>query len=163
MKIQPTMKEETLHTQIALGSITVLVVLCWMLVFMITESALADNNFRSLHRDPGRDTLGIIVYLVPFYALMPIYVYWARHLRFRLFRWIAVVMAGLGVIFWVLHHLSHWQFGQRPTFSSHVVDLTLHAVGLWVFVKSIKWARLPLPVRETSEASVANSVALQQS
>ena len=63
-----TLQEESLCTQIALGSITVLLVLCWMLAFMITKSALADNTFRALHQNPELEELSTIVYIVPFYA-----------------------------------------------------------------------------------------------
>jgi hypothetical protein len=163
MKSEPTMREESLRIQIALGSITMLLVLGWMFTFMIAESALMNNNFRALHRDPGLDGLRYIIYIVPFYALLPLYVYSIRNLKLRLFRWLEVAAAGLGFVFWILHHLSHWSFGQRPSFSSHVVDLTLHAVGLWLLVNSIKWARLPLAEREVEQASVARRVALQQS
>lgn len=158
-----TLQEERLRTQIALGSITVLLVLCWMLAFMITESALSDNSFRALQRDPGLNGLSMIVYIVPYYALMPIYVYCVRGFRSRIFRWIAVGMAGLGIVFWLLHHLSHWQFGQRPTFSSHVVDLSLHVVGLWVLISSIRWAKLPVAVRDINSVSTVNKPALQES
>lgn len=159
MRIEPTMREETLRTQIAIGSITNLLILCMMFAFMITGSALADNGFRALHRDPGIRGLNMLVYMVPYYALMPIYVYWVSGLRLRFLRWVAVANAGLGFVFWILHHLSHWHFGERPDFGSHVMDLTLHAVGLWVLVQSITWAKLPLSVSVVDRVPVANNAA----
>lgn len=159
MKHAPTIREESLRTQIALAAITALLTLCWMLVFMITESALADNGFHALHGDPGR--VSSIIFIVPLYALIPVYVYLVGNLRPRVFRWILVALAGLAFVFWILHHLSHWQFGQRPTFGSHIVDLTLHVVGLWMLVNSIKWAKLPPPAREIDRASVAHEMALR--
>lgn len=163
MKSQPANKEESLRIQIALGSITVLLIANWLLAFMIVESALADNGFRALHRDPGLAGLNFITYIVPYYALIPVYVYLVRDFRLRAFRWVAVAMSGLGFVFWILHHLSHWRFGQRPTFTSHVVELTLHTVGLWLLVSSIRWAKLLLPARDLERVSVAGHAALQES
>lgn len=145
MKSEPTAREESLCTQIAVASVTALVILCWMLVFMIVQSALENNSFRLLQRDPGANGLPMLVYIVPFYSLLPVYVYAVRRLRTRAFRWVVVALAGIAIVFWLLHHLSHWQFGERPTFSSHVVDLTLHAVGIWLLVSAIKWAKSPVP------------------
>jgi hypothetical protein len=166
MKNEPIMREESLRIQIALGAITALMILCMMLAFMITQSALADNQFEALHRDPGLFGIRMLVYVVPYYALIPVYVYCIGTFRLQVFRWIIVAIAGLGLVFWILHHLSHWRLGSRPDFNSHVMDLTLHVVGLWLLVSSIRWAKLPklpLPVRDQDDASVANNIALQES
>jgi hypothetical protein len=150
---EPRMREESLRAQISLGWITNLLVGCVMLTFMIIESVLADNDFRDLRIDPGVEgAKGSLVYLLAFYALMPVYVNLVNGIRSRIFRWIAVACAALGFVFFLLHHLSHWYFGARPDFTSHVLDLTLHTVGLWVLVNSVKWAKLPAAVRDTDKA-----------
>ncbi len=159
------MKEESLRIQIALGAITALLVLCMMLAFMITQSALAGNDFQALQRDPGTRGIRMLVYMVPYYALIPVYVYCFGAFKLRVFRWFMVAVAVLGLVFWLLHHLSHWWFGSRPDFNSHVMDLTLHIVGLWLLVSAIRWAkfpRLPLPLREKGDSSVVNDIALQE-
>jgi hypothetical protein len=134
--------EEGLRSQIALGWAMMLLVVIIMFLFATIESILMDNNFATLRMDPG-DSLKWLVYLIGFYALMPVYVNVVHGLKTRLFRWAAVVVAVLGFLFFLLHHLSHWQIGQRPDLSSHVLDLTLHVISLWVIVNSVKWARFP--------------------
>jgi hypothetical protein len=71
---------------------------------------------------------------------MPIYVYLISGFRARALRWVAVAGAVRSFVFWILHHLWHWHRGTRPDATSHVIDITLHLVGLWVLVKSIQWA-----------------------
>ena len=138
-------RHDRLGVQIALGWITCLLVLLAQLAHMMLTSMLteASQYFASLHFDPGQSGLKMLVLMVPYYALMPIYVSLVSGMRISLFRWVAVALASLGLVFNILHHLSHWYGGQRPTFSSHVIDLTLHIVGLWVVVNSIRWAKLP--------------------
>lgn len=144
-------QEETLNdsallrTKIAIGWVTSLLVQTIVLVMMVTHSLLTEvaTNFRSLQFDPGKQALRLLVYLVLLYALMPVYVYTVDRFRSRAFRWVAVALAVLGFLFQLLHHLSHWYFGQRPDFTSHVMDLIIHAVGIWVIVNSIRWARVP--------------------
>jgi len=148
------MDELSLRTQISFGWITNLLVSSVMLLFMTIESVLADNDFRSLRLDPGMEGVkGSLVYLLAFYALMPVCVNLVAGFRTRVFRWIAVACASVGFVFFLLHHLSHWYFGTRPDFTSHVLDLILHTVGIWVIVNSIKWARLPVAMRETDNAA----------
>jgi hypothetical protein len=84
-----------------------------------------------------------MTYILALYALMPVYVHLVHGLRVRLFRWIAVIPAVLGFSYLLLHHLSHWRVGQRPDFTSHVFDLVLHVVALWVIMNTIKWAKFP--------------------
>jgi len=136
--------DESLRNQIALGWTMMLLVLAFVFEFMTIESILMDNNFATLRLDPGESTKWL-VYLVALYALMPVYVHLVHGMSTRLFRWGAVALASLGFLFFLLHHLSHWQFGQRPDLSSHVLDLVLHLIGLWVVVNSVRWARIPRP------------------
>lgn len=147
MPSEPTLREESLRTQIALGWTMLLVVLCWIFAIMICESAMSNTNFKALLRDPGVRGIPSLVYIGAFYGLMPLYVNLVSGFKMRIFRWIAVAAAGLGLIFWILHHLSHVHFMTRTTFTSNVLDLTLHALGFWVLVNSIKWAKIPA-VRE---------------
>lgn len=133
-------EEESLRNQIALGWVLELVVVVVMLLFMTIESILMDNNFATLHMDPGESTKWM-VYLIAFYALMPIYVHLVHGVKPRIFRWLGVALAALGFVFFLLHHLSHWRIGQRPDFSSHVLDLLLHLIGVWVIWSSVRWAR----------------------
>jgi hypothetical protein len=156
------MTEEALRTQIALGWVLALLVLGWMFSVLITQSALADDGFRELHHDPGLRGLPSLIDTIPFYALMPIYVYLVSGFRTRALRWVAVATAGLGFVFWILHHLSHWHRGTRPDATSHVLDITLHLIGLWVLVRSIQWAKLPPPAREMNKLSVTEEVVLQE-
>jgi hypothetical protein len=139
------LREESLRSQIALGWAINLAIMSIMLGFMILQSILteAESGFRSLHFDPGRSGAKWLVFVIALYALMPAYVSLVNGLRPRIFRWIAVALAAVGLVFFLLHHLSHWYFGQRPDFSSHVLDLTLHLIGLWVLVNSVRWAKLP--------------------
>jgi steroid 5-alpha reductase family enzyme len=137
--------EDSLRNQIALGWVMLLLALITMLQFMIVASVLEDNNLRAIHRDPGT-SIKWTVYLVAVYALMPVYVYLVHGLRSRAPRWLAVAVAVVGFVFFLLHHLAHWHFGQRPDFGSHVLDLVLHVIGLWVIVNSIRWARIPATV-----------------
>ena len=138
-------QEESLRNQIALGWVMELLILAFMFVFMVIDSIVADNSFMSIRMDPGPSTHWL-VYLVGVYALMPIYVHLVHGLRPRVFRWLAVALATLGFLFFLLHHLAHWQAGQRPDLSSHAFDLVLHLISLWVIFNSIRWARFPRPV-----------------
>ena len=139
------LQEERLRAEIGLGWIANLLVLTVMLSMMITNSLLTevDTKFRSLRYDPGRSGLRMLVFLVALYALMPVYVSLVRRLRPRAWRWVAVGAAAFGVLFLVFHHLAHWRNGDRADFNSHVLDITLHVIGLWVLFNSVKWAKLP--------------------
>lgn len=138
-------EEESLRGRIALGWVLSLLVVVLMMLFMTIASILMDNEFRSLYNDPGRHGLGVLVHLLGLYAVMPVYVHLVHGLRPRAFRWIAVAMSVFGFIYFLLHHLSHVVANQRPDFTSHVFDLVLHLVSLWVIVNSVRWARFPKP------------------
>ncbi|MBW8877598.1 MAG: hypothetical protein JF614_21745 [Acidobacteria bacterium] len=145
------LKEESLRGQIALGWIMNLVVLAVMLLFMTIESILRDDNFMSLRIDPGQ-SIKWMAYLIAYYALMPIYIHGVQSLKPRAFRWVAVGLAVVGFLFFLLHHLAHWHAGQRPDFSSHVLDLVFHLIGLWVIFNSVQWARIPAVAGERRES-----------
>lgn len=138
-------RDESLRSQIALGWVTNLLLLAMMFIHMIFFSLIteADQHFRTLYMDPGRRGLAQFGSLIARFAVMPIYVSAVSTLRPRAFRWVAVAAAAYGFLFFLLHHLSHWYAGDRPTFNSHVLDLTMHAVGLWVLIRSVQWARMP--------------------
>lgn len=135
-------REESLRHQIALGWVLKLLVEAIILIFMIIASTLQDNDFFAIRVDPGQ-SIRWMVYLIAISALMPIYVHSVHGLRPRVFRWLAVAVAAVSFFFFLLHHLSHWQAGQRPDLSSHVLDLVLEVVSLWVVVQSLRWARSP--------------------
>jgi hypothetical protein len=135
--------DESLRHQIALGWVIELLLVVLMLVVMIVDSVLMDNNFFSLRMDPGGSLSGWMVFLLGGYALMPVYVHLVHPLAWRGGRWLAVALSAAGFLFFLLHHLAHWQAGQRPTLSSHALDLTLHLVSIWVLATSIRWARRP--------------------
>jgi|SRR5450631_383129 hypothetical protein len=165
MRAEPNVREQSLLAQIGLGWITNLLIMGLMLVFMIIQSVLEKNNFRLLWRDPGFEGLRFLIAMVPCYALMPPFMYLVSGIRWRPLRWMAVVAAALALIVFLLHHLSHWYFGERPDLNSHLQDITLHLVGLWVLVNTIKWARLPFPERAREKTadrtSVGSETALQ--
>lgn len=144
--------EESLRGRIALGWVMQLLVVVIMLQFMIYASVFMDDNFRSLRRDPGVLGLQTLVYIFGVYALMPIYVHLVHGMRIRFFRWIAVAVAALAFVYFLLHHLSHVQRGERPDFTSHVFDLVLHLISLWVIVNSVRWAKFPRTERNQEGA-----------
>lgn len=133
-------QEESLRTQVALGWVMNGVVLALAFAFMIIESSVMSNDFRSIRIDPGATTKWL-VYIVVLYPLMPIYVHFAHERKWRAFRWVAVAVACFTFVFFLLHHLSHWTAGQRPDVSSHVFDVAIEIVSVWVIVKSVRWAR----------------------
>lgn len=136
-------QEESLRHQIALGWVLELLVVLLMLLFMVYDSVFMNNNFRALFRDPGTMGIKMLTYVLGFYALMPVFVHLVHGLRTRIGRWFAAGAATLGFFYFLLHHLGHMQFGDRPNFTSHVFDLILHAIALWVIINSVKWAKLP--------------------
>jgi hypothetical protein len=136
-------QEESLRTQVALGWVMNGVVLALTFAFMIIESSVMSNDFRSIRIDPGT-TVRWLVYIVVLYPLMPIYVFFAHERRLRIFRWVAVAVACFTFVFFLLHHLSHWNLGQRPGLSSHVFDIAIEIISVWVIVQSVRWAKFRL-------------------
>ena len=137
-------QDESLRNQIALGWVMNGVVLAFVLLFSIIEASMMNNNFRAIRIDPG-GSLKWLVYVFAAYPVLPVYIHLVHGRKARLFRWIAVALAALGFLFFLLHHVSHWTLGQRPDLSSHVLDLAIEVISLWVLVNSVKWARLPRP------------------
>lgn len=145
-------EEESLRGRIALGWVINLLLVTIAVLFVTIESILMDDSFRSLRIDPGLRGLASMTYTMALYALMPVYVHLVHGLKTRLFRWIAVAMAALAFVYFLLHHLSHWMGGQRADFTSNVLDLSLHIVGIWVLVNSVKWAKFPRAGTELKES-----------
>ena len=141
-------REEGLRNQIALGWVMILLIIVVMLEFMIIGSSLQDPNFMPLDKDPGRLGLRLLTYIFGLYALMPVYVHLVHGARTRIFRWLAVAVAVLGFLYFLLHHLAHWNYGQRPEGITHVFDIVLHLLSIWVIVNSVQWARYPRTVTE---------------
>jgi hypothetical protein len=135
-------REEDLRHQVALGWVMNGAVLAISFGFMIIESALMNNNFRSVRADLG-GSIGWLVYVVALYPLMPVYIHLVHALRPRALRWLAVAVAALGFVFFTLHHLSHWFAGQRLDLRSHAFDVAIEVISLWVLYNSVRWARLP--------------------
>jgi hypothetical protein len=127
--------------RIALGWVSLLTLLLVMLMTMIVFSALDDDGFSALRKDPGRGGIRAMSYVVAVYALMPIFVYIADKFRSAIVRWALTAVAASSFFFLILHHLSHWHGGDRPNFNSHVIDIAIHAVGLWLVYNSARWAR----------------------
>lgn len=136
------MNESSIYpTRIALGWLTILLLLQVTLAMLTVFSAFDNDGFAVLRRDPGQIGLRQLSYLVAAYALMPILVYTIDSMRMTVLRWLMVAFAGMNFIYVLLHHLSHWQIGERPTFGSHVIDLAIDAVSLWLIYNSVRWAR----------------------
>lgn len=134
-------KEEHLVNQIALGWLMLVVIVAVMLVMMLIQSALLDNNFKLIHEDPGPKGSRLIIYVFGLYLLMPLYTYLVDRFEVRVLKWVGAVLAALALAYFSLHHASHIQFGERPDFNSHVLDLAHHLVGLWLVFVSVRWAR----------------------
>lgn len=141
-------REESLRNQIALGWTLAVLVIVLMLALMIIGSTLQDPNYLPLDKDPGRAGLRHLTWVLGFMALLPIYVHLVHGVRARIGRWIAAVLSIAGFFYFLLHHLAHWAYGQRPEPITHVLDVVLHVVLIWVIVNSFKWARAPRTVNE---------------
>src|SRR4051794_15560055 len=116
-------REESLRSQIALGWVADMLVLNFPIFnFQIIRSLLTESErgFRTLRYDPGLSGMDILVWILGFYALMPVYVSIVNELRPRVFRWVAVALAILNFGFNILHHLAHYNAGQKPNLSAHI-------------------------------------------
>ncbi len=136
-----TVNEESLRQQISLGWIAALLVLTIGLEAMIIQGLFTDQDLLALRVDPGSSGLTILKYLSAIHVVMAIAVY-TPVVRFGFARWAFVGVAGLMLVVFVLHHLSHWVFGQRPDFTSHVMDLLHHLTMGWVLYNSIRLRRI---------------------
>lgn len=132
---------DNMRNQIALGWVSLLLVLVIMLLFMIVQSAFDNDGFSALRSDPGRAGLRTMTYAVGIYALMPTVTYLLDAARPRALRWLMPAFVTANILFMLMHHLSHWHAGQRPNFNTHFLDLVYHLIGLWVLYCSIRWAR----------------------
>jgi hypothetical protein len=153
MEWEKTMRlvnQENVATQVAFGWGLLLLEMTLSLAVMIVDNIFMSNNFAQLRKDPGPNFMPILLYVFGLYALMPIYVFLVDRIGFRLFRWIAVAVGIFMFLFFLMHHVSHWRVGERPTFASHILDLTIDITGLWVAYNSIRWAlaRKPDPIVE---------------
>jgi hypothetical protein len=137
MKVQ----ENFLRTNISIGWIAMLAVVLIMLVNMIYVSIFADDGFKALHRDPSPRGMNSLQIILASYAMMPVIVAIIGSMSKRAFRWIPAVYAILILLYFVLHHVGHTYVGERPSFSSHILDLVHHILAIWVIVNSIKWAK----------------------
>lgn len=135
-------REESLRNQIAIGWIGMLLVVVLMLVSMTIAGVYDNDGFKALHQDPGTDGLQMLQFMLGSYALMPVVVSLLGMVPMRAVRWLAVVYAILIMFYFTLHHASHAVHGERPTTSSHMLDIAHHALALWVVINSIRWARI---------------------
>jgi len=133
--------EEILRQKIALGWIASLLLLATTLEAMMLQGLFTEADFFALRTDPGYEGLVLLKVFSAVYVLMAMGVYVFESRRF--FRWIAVVVSIFLFFMLLLHHLSHWYFGQRPTLGSHVMDVMHHLSMGWVVWNSIRWARVP--------------------
>ena len=147
-------RAENLATQVAIGWGLMLVTFALMLTVMVMDNIFANNDFHALRRDPGPGFMPLLLYIFGVYAMMPIYVFIVARSRLKIFRWIALAIAVWFFLFFFMHHLSHWQHGDRPTIASHVIDSMLDVYGVWVIVNSIRWALVQEPETQTATAAV---------
>lgn len=132
---------DNLRNQVAIGWVTLLLLMVIMLLFGVVLSAFDNDQFSALRSDFGRGVLRAMTYVVGAYALMPLLTFILDACRFHVLRWVMVAFASINFLFMLMHHMSHWHAGQRPTFNSNFLDLTYHAIGLYVLYCSIQWAK----------------------
>jgi len=149
------LQEESLRTQIALGWLIMLMTLIIMLTTMIISSSFAKDGLAALSVDPGQAGISMLMWIFGIYALMPVYVNIVRGVKSNGFRWGAVVIASLMLLYFLLHHTSHWIRGERPGVSSHVLDVVHHVAAVWVIFNSVKWAKLRRTVLAAPVTSAA--------
>lgn len=134
-------RDEVLALQIALGWVLLLLIKTIGFSAAILFSIYAENDFRELFLDPGPASARSLWYVFWLLSVMPIYVMVVSRSKIALARWVSVPIAAAFLVLGILHELSHWQYGDRPDFNSHIIDLMNHGAGLWVLVNSIRWAR----------------------
>jgi hypothetical protein len=135
--------EENLPIQIAMGWVMLLLILSISLIVLVVQGTIANDSFAVIRQDPGPMGLKLIVFLFAIYAVMPVFVYIANKADVKFLRWVIAVMGIIFLLFFVLHHISHWQYGDRPDLNSHALEMAHHIIGLWVIYLSVKWARSP--------------------
>ena len=136
-----TINQESLRQQISIGWIASLLILTVGLEALIVQGLFTDEDLLALRVDPGGPGLVILKYLCAIYVCMAIAVQ-TPAVRFAFARCALVGFAGLIWVVFVLHHLSHWFYGQRPDFTSHVLDLLHHLTMGWVLYNSIRLSRV---------------------
>jgi len=129
-----------IRQQIALGWIASLLILSLTLGTMLLQGLLSDAALLALSSDPGQHGLNFIKWVAGVYVLMAIGVY-SLDARRRWIRWLFVAVSIVMLLLFVLHHLSHWVFGQRPDLLSHVMDVHHHVAMGWVVYNSVRWVR----------------------
>ena len=134
-------RDDFLALQVAMGWILLLLIKTVGFSAAILFSIYAENGFRELFSDPGPTSARSLWYVFWLISAMPIYIMVATRSRQVWLRWISVPIAAAFLLIGILHELSHWQYGDRPDFNSHVIDLMNHGAALWILVNSIRWAR----------------------
>ena len=129
-----------LPMQIALGWTLYVVTMVFGFSAHILFSIFERNNFAGLFDDPGPRAAGRFLYIFWFLSLMPIYTCLVARTRARGLRWCIVAIAALLLLLTVAHEWGHWQAGERPDFSSHVIDLMHATTLLWVLVNACRWS-----------------------
>jgi uncharacterized BrkB/YihY/UPF0761 family membrane protein len=140
-----TGRDPNVMMQVVVGWVLTLLLIVLMLVVMVIQSILANDDNFALKVDPG-ESIRWMVWKFALYGVLPILVTWIDRWRTRLGRWVLVGAAASSFVFYLLHHLAHWQYGQRPNLASHAIDLAIEVVGLWLLASSIRWARTPRAV-----------------
>jgi hypothetical protein len=133
-------KTDKYHYQVAFGWVMVMLTHLVTLVFATLRSIFMDDNFSIIRDDPGTYGLYLLVYVVALYLLMPVLTFMISSLKLAAGRWLMVIFSLASLFFTVLHHLSHWVRGDRSDFNSHVFDLTIHTIGIWLVYSSVRWA-----------------------
>ncbi|MGZ3181893.1 MAG: hypothetical protein ACXU8N_05565 [Telluria sp.] len=146
-------QQQNLSLQIALGWVMLLLILSISLLIMVTQGIVTNDEFKVLRADPGPLGLRMIIYLFGIYAVMPVAVSLTQASGIKGLRWTVFVLTVLLFAFFVLHHLSHWQNGDRPDFNSHVLEIAHHTIAVWLAWNTFRWARSGAP------APVAHGVA----
>lgn len=134
-----TNRKENRPVYIAMGWISLLLILA-VGVMMLMMTSLVTHQTIMLERDPGVQGVAMITWLFALYAVMPVVVYGADRIDFKPLKWAVVVLTILLLVYFILHQLSHWRFGERPTLTSHALETSHHLVSLWIIYMSVKWA-----------------------
>ena len=110
-----------LPMKIALGWTLLLVTMVFGFSAHILFSIFEKNDFASLFNDPGPQAAGQLLYMFWFLSSMPIYMCLVARTRARGVRWSIVAIAALLLLMTIAHEWGHWQAGERPDLSSHII------------------------------------------